>query len=483
MSRNQKLLNPTNFSYRFYTKWAVFLFLQLCYFTTPFVYGQNVAFETGRIVDFVAVTDSAETYTLYLPKKFDKNEPASVVFIFEPVARGKVGIQPFIEAAEKYNYILICSNDSRNGPFETNIDIIDRLFETVFATFLINEDRVYTAGFSGGSRLATAVAVLTKQMAGVIACGAGFSPYILHKPMVREDFSFVGLVGERDMNYQEMLSVQDWLDGLQMYNELFINGDEHRWPPSEQILKAFDWLELEAFRRNQKPRNWYDINKVYQRYYAEASTTESQNKIEEAVWEYQRLQRNFTEYYTLDSISEIINKLKATSEYSRQVRKRILLKSEEENSRKVFVDRFYSEIDRKKPIPNFKWWQKKLENLNAKFLLSEDEKRQQVGHRVSYALYALAIETAYAQLRDKNYIKSLYCHRILAELQPERSYPALLIAKDYALLNMEDELIEYLELAISRGLTEKSYILNTTEFDKYRNSDRFKSLFEKMKIP
>jgi inactivated superfamily I helicase len=65
-----------------------------------------------------------------------------------------------------------------------------------------------------------------------------------------------------------------------MYNELFINDDEHRWPPSEQLLKAFDWLELEAFRKNQKPINWYDLNKIYEGFYEEAKTSESKAKIE-----------------------------------------------------------------------------------------------------------------------------------------------------------------------------------------------------------
>ena len=483
MKRIEKLLKSNIPSSQFFTKWAIFLFLQLCFYTTQSLYSQNVEFITGTIIDSVSVKNSTETFAAYLPKEFDKDELASIVFIFEPAARGRVGIQPFIEAAETYNYILICSNDSKNGPMDTNFEIIARLFKSIFATFSINEDRIYTAGFSGGARLATAVAVLTKQISGVIACGAGFSPYILHKPIVWEDFSYVGLVGERDMNYQEMLSVQDWLEGLQMYNELFINGDEHRWPSSEQILKAFDWLELEAFRKNQKPINWYVIKQVYDQYYLEASTTESQNKTEEAVWEYQRLLRNFDQYYTLDSISKKVNRLRTSSEFVRQVRSRELLKAEEENIQNVFVDRFNSEIRKKNPTHNVKWWQKKFDNLNTKFLLSEDSQKQQLGYRVNYTLYALAIETANAHLRDKNYGKSLYCHQLLAELQPEKSYPIFLIAKDYALLNREDDLIEYLGKAISKGFSEKSYILNAPEFDKFRNSEKFKNLIDKMNTP
>jgi hypothetical protein len=483
MNRIEKLLKPTSATSWFFAKLAICLFLLFCFSETQSLYSQNVDFKTGVIIDSVKVKKSTDTFTLYLPKKFNKNEPASIVFIFDPVGRGKAGIKPFIEAAETYNYILVCSNDSKNGPFEVNIDIVNRLFESVFASFSLNEDRIYTAGFSGGSRLASALAVLSKKITGVIACGAGFSSYLLHKPMTRENFSFVGLIGQQDMNYQEMLSAQDWLDGLQIDNELFINGDGHSWPSSGQILKAFDWLELEAFRKNQKPINWFDVNKVYERFYDEASTSESQNKIESAVWEYQRLQRNFVDYYTLDSISKKVTRLKATSEYSTQVKKRRWLKTKEESKRRVFINRFASEIKKKTPSHNVKWWQKKLNSLREEYLLSEDRQKQLVGIRVSNTLYSLAIESANIHLQDKNYNKSLYCHQILAELQPKGSYPIFLIAKDYAKLNMEDETFEYLERAISMGFSEKKYILNATEFYKYRSSERFKSLIEKMKTP
>ncbi len=476
----EKLLKPTSAQNLFFTKEFFCLLLLFCFSIGPAVFGQVYDFKTGVITDSVSVQNSKETFALYLPKKFDKNEASSIVFIFEPGARGKAGIQPFLEAAERYNYILVCSNNSKKGPFENNRIIINRLFEGVFARFLLNEDRVYTAGFSSGSRLAVTAAVLSKKIAGVIACGAGFSSYILHKPMVKEDFSYVGLIGKQDMNYQEMLSAQDWLDGLQIDNELFINDDGHSWPSSGQISKAFDWIELEAIRKNQKPINYFDINKIYKRFYDEARASESQGEIESAVWEYQRLQRNFDHYYTLDSISEKVVKLKATSEYPAQIRKRMSLKTSELTMRRVFLNKFAREIKKNPPIHNVKWWQKKLTVLRDEYMLSEDRQKQLLGIRVSNMIYSLLMESANIHVKDKNYKKSLYCHRLLAELQPKGSYPVFLIAKDYAQLNREDETFEYLELAVSMGFSEKKYILNATEFYKYKSSERFKRLIEKM---
>jgi len=50
-------------------------------------------------------------------------------------------------------------------------------------------------------------------------------------------------------------------------------------------------------------------------------------------------------------------------------------------------------------------------------------------------------------------------------------------------LYKEDKTLEYLELAISMGFSEKKYLLNATEFYKYQRSEWFKNLIEKMEIP
>ena len=55
--------------------------------------------------------------------QYEPEKPSPAIFIFEPMARGKIGIQPFISAAEQYGYILICSNNSKNGPYDLNLTL------------------------------------------------------------------------------------------------------------------------------------------------------------------------------------------------------------------------------------------------------------------------------------------------------------------------------------------------------------------------
>ena len=90
------------------------------------------------------------------------------------MARGAVPVARFKDAAEKYGYIVVGSNNSRNGPQPLS-EIVSDLWADTHARFSIDDQRVYLAGFSGGARVAISVAFWLKdRVAGVIACGGGF---------------------------------------------------------------------------------------------------------------------------------------------------------------------------------------------------------------------------------------------------------------------------------------------------------------------
>ena len=212
-------------------------------------------FSIGEIVDSIAVNKTSnETFALYLPSNYKPNTLSPIVFIFDPAARGKIGIHPFIKASEKYNYILICSNNSKNGPYDQNFEIASRLFDKIFSDFNINPKRIYTAGFSGGARLASSIAVLNEHIQGVIACGAGIeSNQILFHTDIQ--FSYAAIVGDKDMNLLEMYKTKDYITKFKVSNELFVYDMDHKWPSQEQILEAFDWMQLEAYKKGLAKKN------------------------------------------------------------------------------------------------------------------------------------------------------------------------------------------------------------------------------------
>lgn len=130
----------------------------------------------GQFLDNVPVSQSnGESYALYLPESFNEGDEVSILFVFAPDGVGKHGVDPFKKVADNRTMIVVSSNDCRNGPYEQNLAYAQRLFNHIFSKYTILPNQVFLAGFSGGSRLASAIASLSGNIAGVIGCGAGFS--------------------------------------------------------------------------------------------------------------------------------------------------------------------------------------------------------------------------------------------------------------------------------------------------------------------
>jgi hypothetical protein len=440
--------------------------------------GQSINFEKGKIIDSVKVKNTTETYTLYLPNTFKENQPSAIVFIFDPAARGKIGIQPFIESSEKYNYILVCSNNCKNGPNDENFKFIDNLFKEVLTTFKINQNLIYTAGFSGGSRLASIVAVISKKIQGVIACGAGFSSNLSQKPTF-ETFSYVGLVGDSDMNYQEMFSVKDWCTRFGIDHEIFTFEGDHRWPPSSEVLKAFDWLQLQAYKKGLKHVNEDIVEETYQKNYVQAKSLENSNQIELSVFEYERILKNYSRYFNLDSISSKVNELKKEKQYRKDVKIREQIISEETKITNIFVQKFNSdiksEIHKKK---NYEWWIRELNKINFKYNKLEDSRFRKMVERIRYSIFALSFETAQEFLRENDIKKAVFCHELNTDIYPSRPYTFLRLSMDYALLNNQESMLFNLKRAMEKGFKNKDYILKQKEFSKYINDAKFKKILD-----
>lgn len=213
----------------------------------------------GQLIERIECADeAAHSYALYLPSSCDGSKPLPVVYCFDPRARGIRAIERFRDGAEKFGYILVGSNNSRNGPWESNAKAAQILVRDTVARLPIHRQRIYTAGLSGGARVAVRLA-MTGLSRGVIACGAGFPGDVPEQV----GFSFFGTAGVDDCNYDELRRVDDELDkrGSPHRVALFTGG--HEWPPAALGVEAIEWLEIEAMRSALRGRDEAMIDAVF----------------------------------------------------------------------------------------------------------------------------------------------------------------------------------------------------------------------------
>lgn len=391
-----------------------FFFLYIC-FGFGFSIQSQTVFEKGMVHDSIPISGTNdETFALYLPEKHKESELSSIVFIFEPGARASIGILPFIEASEKYGHIIVCSNNSRNRPYERNFDIANNLFKHIFTNFNIKQDEMYLSGFSGGSRLACAVASLTDKFVGVIACGAGFSYSQEHMPST-QDYAYVGLCGDRDMNYKEMLKNKDYLKLMKFNSTLITYNGDHSWPSSEQISRAFDWLRIQKIKKN--PAESEEILTLYQSGYNRIEEFKTNGELLYASEQYERLLKSYKGLVSLDSLAKQNRKLLTSKSYKKQL-------ASHDNVLKMemkLADKLTAQITSDFKTPNktnFGWWKKELDKLNA---LNEkkDVEIQKMVYRLKFELFARVYSRKNALLSNSNEEQVAHIDRFLNLIYPK----------------------------------------------------------------
>jgi len=204
----------------------------------------------GTIIDDVTCGDDpGQSYALYLPSTYARNQPWSLLLGFHPAARGRAIVEKYRDAAEQYGYIVAASNTSRNGPMVAASASVRAMSIDLGQRFAIDADRVYLTGLSGGARVAMQVALGKNNIAGVIASSAGYPDA---KPRASLSFPVFATAGTEDFNYLEMRQLDRKLTSPH-YLAVFSGG--HALPPDSVALEAIEWMELQAMKRGRRARD------------------------------------------------------------------------------------------------------------------------------------------------------------------------------------------------------------------------------------
>ena len=225
----------------------------------------------GQIVDGVkCAMDPSQTYAIYLPSNYSADRQWSLILAFDPRGRGKAPLEQYKDAAEKYGYIVAGSNNARNGPPEISLNAAAMMGSDIVDRFSINMKRVYTAGLSGGARIAMKVAMDSNEMAGVIASSAGFPPGERSSNL---SFAVFGTAGTEDFNYLEMRQLDEELSSPHRI-VVFLGG--HTWLPPDLAMQAVEWMEIQAMKSERAPRDEKLLQKVFDARSAEVAAQKSE---------------------------------------------------------------------------------------------------------------------------------------------------------------------------------------------------------------
>ncbi|PYT02694.1 MAG: hypothetical protein DMF65_05860 [Acidobacteria bacterium] len=439
----------------------------------------------GVVVEKVSCRGDAEqTYALYLPSGYTPEKSWPIIYAFDPGARGKLPIGLFREAAERDGYIVVGSNNSRNGPDVPLQKILTSLWDDTHARFNVDARRVYAAGFSGGARVACLFAyVYEKQVAGVIACGAGFPSNI--RPSPATPFVFYGVAGVDDFNYFELRDLDHVLDELGLTHRMRTFEGGHEWPPAVVCAEALAWMQLHASKQAGGMRDEKFAEELFRRDLERVSAAEASGRAYEAYLGYAAAARDFR---GLRDVSEIEKKA-ARLRDSKEVKDAAREEQEQKGRQKNLEEGLYRLLPgledletRMQSLPEFRHT---VSDLLKKSEAQKDSGERRVARRVLSGVYVSLLQDASNAYLLKDYKAASLKMETAAELRPGDPSVFVFLARTYALQGNKKNALGALKRAVEKGLDSPIALQQNKDFDALRDEPEFKKLVESLggKVP
>jgi len=242
-------------------------------------FGQNpdldLAKDRGTVIPRVTcLGDATQSYALYLPSNYSPDRRWPIIYAFDPFARGKVPVELYKDAAEKFGYIVVGSNNAKNGPGAEEMAAAEADWADTHRRLVIDKDRVYTTGLSGGARFATSFALYcyTCSVAGVIAHGATYP--VKEGLPANDHFLYYVAIGDQDFNFPEAAALREKKEERRAEFKVKVYPGPHQWAPPDVVEDAVEWLELKAMQAGKEKPDSGFVQQQLATTQAEASQAE-----------------------------------------------------------------------------------------------------------------------------------------------------------------------------------------------------------------
>jgi len=463
-------------------KWFAAYALFLAMAASPLVC-ETAAFPIGRVIESVACEkDSSESYALYLPSNYTPGKRWPVIYAFDPVARGKLPVTLFKDAAEKYGYIIAGSNNSRNFALNESSKAANAMWIDTHARLSLDERQTYTTGFSGGARVAGLVASNCPQckIAGVIAQGAGYwSP---QNPVAGKMLYFL-TVGDQDFNWSEVIGVRRERENSGTPYRVRVFAGPHQWAPAALLEEAVEWIRLKAMQSGTQPRDADFIERMFNKAIAESGATERANDAINQLNAYRLLASDFA---GLKDVQQYESKLAALKKSA--ALKNALKKEQDEIEAQQTLTRdasiqlgkladaaFDERMSLKREISDA------FSHLDTQAEHADKESRRNLYKRCFNDLWAQGIEAGQGQFEQRHFDVAITYFQLMADVLPAEPWPSLLLADAWTGLGNKKEAFKSLREAIKRGLKNPEVLEKDRNLEGLRPEPEFQQIVAELK--
>jgi predicted esterase len=437
-------------------------------------------FQTGAIIERVTCrADASQSYALFLPSRYTPQKRWPIIYCFDPGARGHVPLERFKEAAEKYGVIVAGSNSSRNGSSDV-ATAVNAMMKDTGERLMIDPRRVYTAGFSGGGRVATSVALsLGDAIAGVIACGGGFPSSVT--PSKSVTFALFATAGTDDFNYPEMRNLTRAFDKLGLAYRFATFAGGHDWLTPALADEALAWLELQATKAGRCGRDEAFVNALFVQNMNRAEADAKAGNSYDAYLRYSSAARDFKGLRDTSAAEQRAAELRD----DKAVKQAIKQEEEQERGQQTRIQELFTlkeslKSNDARPLV-YADLQKRFADLKKKSDAPQPSSERTVARRVVNQFFVHLSEEANMLSQRKQYAAAAEDLALLALIAPDNPRVHYNLACAYALNRDRSRAIESLRRAVEKGFKDAAAIERNKDLDVLRDDPVYKQIVEELK--
>ncbi len=417
----------------------------------------------GRVVDSMICKDGSQSFAFYLPSYYTVGKAFPCMYFFDPHGHGALPLGMYKDLAEKYGFVLVGSNASKNGIqwADANKDV-KTLMNDVWSRIHIDERRIYTAGFSGGARVASSIALQNGSVAGVISCGAGFPRGI----PPQSKFDHFGLVGNQDFNLAEMQQLEVVLEQNNFSHQLLVFNGKHAWPPAATFNTAWLWMQVNAMKEQLQPKNDTLVQVLKNNYdqLIAAARTEDDAVAQQALLT--GAVKTLNGWIDVSGYNKQLTDLNNSESYKKTFSLQQQLQQTEAQKQQEIAQEYTTHDE--------KWWDAKIAELNKNIHSAKQPQVAQMNERTLNFIGLISYLNSDHAIETNDLEHAITYLSIFKRADPENADQPYLTAKYFMKKRDTQHAIASLKEAGSKGYSDVSQLLSEPAFTSLHEDAGFK---------
>jgi hypothetical protein len=437
----------------------------------------------GQVLEsVVCASDSSQTYALYIPSNYSAARHWPIIYFFDPGGRGSFPIQLYKEIAEKYGFIIAGSNNSHNFSTEDLTNTLNAFWQDTHRRLILDDRRTYTSGFSGGSRVASIMALGCGQchITGVIAHGAGYAGN--ERSEAKDKMLYFLVVGDVEFNWREIVGIRRERETLgQPYRERTFPGP-HQWAPTDVMEEAIQWMNLKSMQAGSLSVNQPFIEQYFQQLQSEAEDAVKKNDPISQLSANRCLVSDFAGLKDVRVYEKRLADLKSSAQLKAALKAEHEQIEEQEFVEAEIGNRLYALTSgnsdataglRSQIIVS-------MQELKNQSTHAKTEARRRLATRAFSGAWAEGIEAGQQQLVEKHFEQAEAYFQIMASVA-DRPGPMILLAETHAAQGNRKQAMKDLREAIRRGLNSADAIEKDSNLQFLRGDPDFQKLITELR--